>query len=281
MYNVMIDQNQLFSIRMRASFQDSHVSGAERIVPRDRTDATVVELLARARGRERGPDRIVVSVDALDAASIGYLTSLAVTTLEAAEHQSGRKYAARVLQLAGVSAKAVADAMELIGKGAAPSGANMRGAMIMDAITGERLEPDQERGIRASRFDWTGDALQSAARQLTAVGLTHHRTAEALALATKVAHGPGIVAELCWSDEPDYSAGYAASPGIGYVRFPFLKQKGDAHGGRAFFVDRAHLDLAALIRYLEDDAVLINAVGIVSPAMDPLNFFERRASCHV
>jgi 6-carboxyhexanoate--CoA ligase len=274
----MNNQNRLYSIRMRASFQERHVSGAERIVPHDRIDETVRGLVVRARDREIEPDRIMVSVDPLDDASPKHRTSLDVTTLEAPDHRSGRDHAAQVLKFAGVKELALAIAMELIDKGASPSGANMRGAMIMDAITGERLEPDLSRGIRASRFDWTDEAFQSATQQLTLIGLTHHRTAEALALATKVAHAPGMVAELCWSDEPDYTAGYVASLRTGYVRFPFMKRQGDTHGGRAFFVDHDRLDLIALTRYLETEAVLINAVGMVSPAMDPQLFFDRMGS---
>lgn len=277
----MNDQNSLYSVRMRASFREHHVSGAERIIPRDQVDLTVRSLVARARHRENEPDRIIVSVDPLGDASPSYLTSLDVTTLDAADYRTCREYAARVLNLAGVSEQAVASAMELIGRGAASSGANMRGAMIMDAVSGERLEPDQDRGIRSSRFDWTDDAFRCATQQLAAKGLTHHRTAEALALATKVAHAPGMAAELCWSDEPDYTAGYVASSGTGYVRFPFLKQRGDAHGGRAFFIRHHAHDLSAVIRYLETETVLINAVGKVNPATDPQAFFDRMAACPV
>jgi 6-carboxyhexanoate--CoA ligase len=131
--------------------------------------------------------------------------------------------------------------------------------MIMDAVSGDRLEPDHERGVRASRFDWTDSALGSISRNLEERGLTHFRTREALALATKVAHAPAMVAELCWSDEPEYTAGYVASLGTGYVRFPYLKERGDPCGGRAFFVDRNKLDLSALMHYLQTVPVLINA----------------------
>jgi len=274
----MNNQSSLYSIRMRASFQERHVSGAERIITHDRIDATVRGLVARARYREVEPDRIIVSVDPLGDTLLKRLTSLDVTTLETPDHWSGREHAARVLTLAGVSEQAVAFAMEQISKGVSATGANMRGAMIMDAITGERLEADQSRGIRASRFDWTDEALQNVTQQLAVIGLTHHRTREALALATKVAHAPGMVAELCWSDEPDYTAGYVASFRTGYVRFPFLKQRNDIHGGRAFFIDHDHADLGALTDYLETAAVLINAVGSISPAMDPQTFFDRMSS---
>ena len=157
----------------------------------------------------------------------------------------------------------------------------MRGAMIMDALTGERLEPDHERGVRASRFDWSEKALESVTGSLASVGLTHFRTREALALATKVAHAPGMIAELCWSDEPDYTAGYVASPDMGYVRFPFLKQQGLSHGGRAFFVQRNGLDLQLLIRYLESAVILVDDTGVCHPAIDPELYFKRTRSPHV
>jgi len=141
--------------------------------------------------------------------------------------------------------------------------------MMIDAKTGERAEPDQERGIRASRFDWSDTALTEVAARLAALGLTHFRTREALALATKVAHAPGIIAELCWSDDPDYTAGYAASLSCGYVRFPFLKKRGNDRGGRAYFVRHGEFDREACISYLEQDAVLITELGKFLPLSDP------------
>ena len=38
----------------------------------------------------------------------------------------------------------------------------------------------------------------------------------------------GVVAELCWSDDPDYTTGYVAGKNIGYVRIkPIYKQSKD------------------------------------------------------
>jgi 6-carboxyhexanoate--CoA ligase len=146
--------------------------------------------------------------------------------------------------------------------------------MIMDAQSGERLEPDRERGVRASRFDWSDNAGHEISHRLAALGLAHFRTREALALATKAAHAPGMVAELCWSDDPDYTAGYAASLRTGYVRFPFLKQVGDAKGGRAFFVNRDVLDRDMLLGYLQQEAVLITDIGECRAAMEPEAYFN-------
>jgi 6-carboxyhexanoate--CoA ligase len=161
-----------------------------------------------------------------------------------------------------VSNEAVLLAIRLLSTGPAPDGKTMRGAVILDAVTAERIEPDQERGVRASRFDWNEVAFHKISADLAAAGLTHYRTREALALATKVAHAPGVVAELCWSDDPDYTAGYLASLRTGYVRFPCLKKAGDPKGGRVIFIDRSDLKLDELLTYLRSEPVLITNVGL-------------------
>jgi 6-carboxyhexanoate--CoA ligase len=58
------------------------------------------------------------------------------------------------LEEAGIRKDLAKKAIELLEKGANPKGGNMRGAVLMDIKTGERLEPDQERGIRTVRVDW-------------------------------------------------------------------------------------------------------------------------------
>ena len=265
----------LYSIRMRASLNGKHVSGAERIVAFDKIDVVLRELVSRALGKGASPDEIVLKLERLEDRPLRSLSALDVITLNAPDPQTGRSLAIRVLQKAGVPQHAAASAIDCLCRGASASGGNMRGAVLMDAQSGERLEPDQERGVRASRFDWSGAAYEEINRRLAAVGLTHHRTREALALATKVAHAPGIVAELCWSDEPDYTAGYAASRKTGYVRFPFLKEPGDDRGGRVFFVDRKEADIDVITRYLETEAVMITALGKCGGVMEPLEYFSQ------
>jgi 6-carboxyhexanoate--CoA ligase len=260
---------------MRASAGGKHISGAERIVSSYAIDATVNELIARAMSKHRAPDQIAVQIEDLGNIPPQSLTALDVVTINTADPETGKSDASRVLHMAGVSNKAAGSAIAQIIGNAAPSGGNMRGAMIMDAETGERLEPDQKRGVRASRFDWTDDARIAAERLLSGSGLTHFRIREALALATKVVHAPGVSAELCWSDDPDYTAGYVASIKTGYVRFPFLKQEGDTRGGRAIFINRNAVDLKALLHYLQAEAVLINAVGKCSDAIKIETYFSQ------
>jgi 6-carboxyhexanoate--CoA ligase len=261
-----MEQKALYSIRMHASANGRHVSGAERIVTSEHIDVVVRELVARAQGRPVSPDRITITIDDLAGLTIRMLPALDMVTMQAPDRDAGRSLASQVLQATGISSTAVEAAMHYIANGAS-SGGVLRGAMVMDSLTGERLEQDHERGVRASRFDWTDEALRKVQQILGSAGLFHHRTCEALALATKVAHAPGMVAELCWSDDPDYTAGYVASLRTGYVRFPFLKQRGDERGGRAFFVDRKRLNMDALVIYLQSEPVLINETGSCRSAL--------------
>lgn len=259
----------LTSIRMRATARGEHVSGAERLVPADRVDAAVSELILRARGKVTSPDRIVLTIEDIGSADVVQLRALDLVTLDISDVEEARRTAIRFLERAGVSPAASELALKLLAAGPAPPGRNMRGAMMIDAMTGERTEPDQERGVRATRFDWSSRAHAAVEQRLSGIGLTHFRTREALALATKVSHAPGIIAELCWSDDPDYTAGYVSSLSFGYVRFPFLKNRGTDRGGRAFFVRHGVFDREACIRYLEQQPVLITEPGNISPLSGP------------
>jgi 6-carboxyhexanoate--CoA ligase len=216
----------------------------------------------------------VITIERLGNIPISKQTALDVVTVNTPDMNIGRSTASRILQTLGISEQSVMAAFNVLNNSALPCGRNIRGAVIIDARTGDRMEPDQERGVRASRFDWTDEALDSIINKLATIGLTHFRTREALALATKVAHAPGIVAELCWSDEPDYIAGYVASRSIGYVRFPALKLQDDLNGGRVFFVDRNALDMDALIYYLQFEPVLIVAGGKCRNPVEPEQYFS-------
>jgi 6-carboxyhexanoate--CoA ligase len=271
-----MNETNLYSIRMRASVAGRHISGAERIVPYDKINSILQELASRANSRSYLPDQVVMKIEALNSILIKRLTALDLVTVNVTDMSSGRSAASRVLQSAGVTAHAVEMALSYLSNGASPSQGNMRGAMILDAQTGERLEPDHERGVRVSHFDWTEEAAAKIQKQLAGIGLTHFRTREALSLATKVAYAPSMAAELCWSDEPDYVAGYVASRTFGYVRFPILKQNDDPRGGRVFFVKTDNLDLAGVIKYLQRDAVLISDTGECCPTMTPEEYFDGR-----
>lgn len=255
-----------YSVRMRAAKGGPHnkggrhISGAERIVSGNVLLQTVQNMLRRAQSHSLGePDFINLSVERIDFAEMRRLPALKILTPNVADHGEALKIAREILGECGVQTEVMEKVLELLKNGPAPGGGNMRGAVIMDAITGERLEPDPYRGVRASKMDYTSEAERDLEDLLSRYNLNHYRVREALALATKVA-GAGTIAELCCSDEPNYTTGYVASPGYGYVRLPYLKPGTEYAGGRVFFV-RGGTDIQRYVKYLEDVPVIIDRIS--------------------
>ena len=71
-------------------------------------------------------------------------------------------------------------------------------------------------------------------------------------LATKVANAPGIVGEICVSDDPDYVTGYVATKEIGYCRITTIKEMGDPCGGRIFLYRGPREGVEGTIRFLQE-----------------------------
>lgn len=241
-------REELFSVRMRAGRGEgadaAHVSGAERIAPAGAVPDLARALALRAlRHRKGAPDAIHITVEAL-AEPCMRLRALPARAVDCADPDEGMRLAIRLLEAAGVSRAADVPAL-LAGA------AGMRGAILADADTLERLEPDRSRGVRATRMDaaWTGGMPDGPDKN-------HYR--EAIVLATKAAHAPGMVAELCVSDDPDYVTGYVASKTLGYVRLRTLKRMGDPCGGRVFLIRGD--DPAAVLRFLERVPVLVEDI---------------------
>jgi 6-carboxyhexanoate--CoA ligase len=157
-----------------------------------------------------------------------------------------------VLRQCGAGAAAIAHAWEIIDNLKIPGG-----AALIDIDDGRRLDVASASGLRVTRFAFTKDARAEVDKALHAMGLTHFRTREALALASKAAACPGIEAELCVSDDPGYTTGYVASRRAGYVRIPGIKEAGSRSGGRVYFVSGG-TDVGEIARYLTLAPVLIS-----------------------
>lgn len=233
----------LYSVRMRAAEGGAHekggnhISGGERLVPFEKVEETVQALVRRALTHEIGrPDFLNVTVELVPAKSVRGLTALIGSKRMVGSIVEGRDVAVELLGKVGISEVVARQAVQLIAEGAAPGGGAMRGAMVLDADTGERLELDQARGVRVSQIDWQPETLAGWHDAVRPYGIANERIAEAMALATKVVNATGVVAELCWSDDPSYVAGYVAAKELGYVRIPHLKELGSALGGRVYFV---------------------------------------------
>ncbi|HWR29777.1 MAG TPA: 6-carboxyhexanoate--CoA ligase [Negativicutes bacterium] len=250
----------LYSVRMRAAkggdhkLGGRHISGTERLVMPADLAAVFADMLERALNHSRGrADFIQVTVEEIDRAAVQTIRLLPITTIDVADVAAGRREAVEILVSFGVNRQAAIKGIESLSS----LQDSMRGAMIISADTGERLDEAGDRGVRVSRMDAADhEALTEELEHLALCG-AHVR--EALVLATKVAAAPGMVAELCWSDDPEYTTGYIASK-QGYRRLPHLKEYGNFVGGRIFFVDQA-CDLTVLADYLERQPVLVATGG--------------------
>lgn len=243
----------LYSIRMRASrarsrHRPEHISGAERIVAGEAVPAIAEELARRALTHPKGrPDSIHISVEALDEGALLRVPALPARALSCPDAEAGLRLAAGLLREAGVPGPEAVIRLLL-------ESPPLRGAMLVDADTLERLEPDRERGVRATRMDMA----PASALPLAPDGKRHYR--EAAVLAAKVCAAPHIVAELCISDDPDYVTGYVAAPGLGYVRIERLKAAGSPRGGRVFLYRGPREAVADTVAFLERRPVLVENV---------------------
>ena len=238
---------ELYSVRMRAAQGGPHekgghhISGAERIVKLEEVGAIAQSLADRALHHSKGTaDFINITVDVIPSNEITYINCLEVEEHRANTIAEAHQLAIELLQGPDITEVAIQHAITLL-KGLDSS---MRGAMLVDAITGIRIDVGN-RGVRVSHMDsFDSESL----------GDNEHMR-EALVLASKVQSAEGIVGELCWSDDPDYTIGYVACNGV-YHRIPNMKEMGSNLGGRVFFV-KPNVDLEGVIEYLEKAPVLV------------------------
>ena len=238
---------ELYSVRMRAAQGGPHekgghhISGAERIVKLEEVGAIAQSLADRALHHSKGTaDFINITVDLIPPEKIRYIDCLKVEEHKTSSISESHQLAADLLDDPAISKTAVHKAISMLKR----LDRSMRGAMLVDAITGERLDTGN-RGVRVSHMD-SFDSY--------ALGDNEHMR-EALVLASKVQSADGIVGELCWSDDPDYTVGYVACNGV-YHRLPNMKEFGSNIGGRIFFV-RSDIDSESVIEYLERTPVLV------------------------
>ncbi|MBI4827034.1 MAG: 6-carboxyhexanoate--CoA ligase [Nitrospirae bacterium] len=254
-----MSRSSYYSIRMRASKQGHHISGAEGLYKKEDIDKVVTKYSTRALSHERGkPDEVHISIDKVMGKPVT-IPSLPLCTLNTANSRSAKNAAADILFSSGISKKSVAAAFDLL-----TSGDVRAGAFLLD-MDGRQLM-GSSKSIRASRMGITNTAFRSLSSRLGRLGINNATVREALILASKVQHHPAVIAEICISDNPGYTTGYVTAAGYGYIRLPHFKKKGAEHGGRVFFVDGGKTE--DLISYLHDQPVIINKImrcrGIVT-----------------
>lgn len=244
-------ENQRLQSNLRNSKSfEAHISGAEGLYEFKDLERAVKGCLLRATNHSRGmPDSIAITLERIRHKP-AVIPLLPVSTIECRSSKSAAGLVKKLLSGAGVSKKAIRNGLRI-----AKSGKTMRGACIMLADSGARMEPDKERGIRVSRLGIETGTQRRLSKVLSKGGINTPAVKEALILASKAASCKDVIAELCISDDPDYTTGYVATQTNGYVRIPNIKDKESLKGGRVFFI-RENADLNDIINYLENTPVL-------------------------
>lgn len=240
-----------YSIRMRSSADGCHISGAERLAPATELPQLASAMTSRALHHDKGrPDTIHITVDKIEESTISTVPALVPFLESNSSPGDARKLIAQRLHAAGIQAADIAVEM-------AYSLTGLRGAALIDSSSGQRLDPNPARGVRVSTFDAISHPSKDCAKD-------HFH--EALILASKVHSAPGIVAEICLSDDPYYTRGYLALDGI-FHRIPNIKDHGSTLGTRIFIVEPG-TDIPELIDYLENTPVYIELPADASSSTD-------------
>lgn len=258
--------SELFSVKMRASKEENgvpkHISGAEKILTEEQVYQCVNALIERGLHHDKGEaDFLNIKIEKATEEEIEYLDALPVTTVSVDTYQEG------IAQIDKFLSEINAPSFDKIRKFLEESYA-MRGAMLLDVKNLCRLEPDCNRGIRATYMDQERNGKQNFA-------LNKNHYEEAVVLATKVANCPGIIGEICISDDPGYVTGYVASKECGYRRITKLKELGSENGGRIFLFDPTKANVSETIDYLQKKKVIVrNVRPLVKPSENRKNPLE-------
>lgn len=248
----------LYSIKMRSSKNDEHISGAENIVDEYNLEDAVSLLLKRAKNHSKGKsDFINIKIEEINESQLEFVEPLDVTTIDTNSIYESIDCIKYILNNLDISNEKSIEILRLF-----KDINNMRGAILLDINTLERLEEDKTRGIRATYMDFEGNSLY----HLDKNKVHNSHFIEALALSSKVINAPNIIGEICYSDDPNYTAGYIACKKYGYIRFDKLKEIGDKRGGRVFlynpYLDKSYT-LKDTINYIENTKVIVkNKINI-------------------
>lgn len=253
---------ELFNIKMRASKIDNdkneykHISGAERISSEDYLEEVVKNLVDRAINHEKGKsDSINISIDKIDKKKITYIPCLDVTTIESETPYDGKNYIIELLKkinIENIKGQKILDTLN--------SACDMRGAILFDVSTMKEIDSNKKRGIRATGMDWRESLKNELEEVLYFSGLNNNHVKEALVLASKVLYPRGVLAEICISDDPNYTTGYVSIKDQGYFRITNLKEMGSQKGGRIILFDSRYLDLDKYIDFLENTITIVDTV---------------------
>jgi len=238
-----------FSIKMRASLENNHISGAERVVEKEKIQDVLKDIYEKISHKQF--DNINIKIELIK--DIFFIDKpLEIKDYKFNSPIEANNFAVKILSKeTGIKKECIEELINIIHTGASENKDNMRGAMIVNKNC-ERLEKDKNRGVRTTNVDFSD--REKFKEFLYKKGYTE-RTLDALAIATKNLNYPDILAEYCISDEPDYITGYIAIKNQ-YIRITPLKKDGNPKGGRIYFV-KNNTDIEDLYDYLQNKTFLI------------------------
>ncbi|ELH1951053.1 6-carboxyhexanoate--CoA ligase [Staphylococcus pseudintermedius] len=208
----------MYSVKMRANQGGVHISGAETICEAQKIPAVLQTFFDKGFQHENGDvdflnlkiEKVTEPLHTLEALPIIEDTT---QTLEA------------LCEMHGITKEALDKGMGYIF-----DDTQYRGAIIVSAETGERLDQTGEKGVRVTHF-----CFEDYAR----IPFVSSRIQDALTIATCITAFAQVKGELCVSDDLHYTTGYFASAHRGYYRLHHMKPTGTRFGGRVIFVDDA------------------------------------------
>ncbi len=278
--------SSLYSVRMRSFLEDRHLAGGEDIVAAEELPERITELLNRGLspsthdpGRERRPS-LTFRIDPVDPGALVSAPLLPVHCLKSdtvSETWAFVRDALALLETQGflLDSKHLLEQCRLLLAGNRPVSP---GAFLLSP-DGDPLDPDG-RGIRVTHFGMLRRVREGMISQVAVHGTgTSRRFIEALQIASKALHSPPVLLEFCLSDNPEYTTGYLALKGVGYIRLPHLKPPGIPAGGRLYVMEKpVDSSLETLLGYLTKTPVLFTEESDVFPMTGSRTLLERIAA---
>lgn len=265
----------LYNIRMRSSVNGRHFSGGEEILPEKDLAEGVANLFKRGF-ESPAPDlrkevSISIRIDGIAPEKIEKSTLLPVRQLNSNDEETTRSFINSLLHLLLENgsidhAKTIQGVLSAIDSFLKPGNAAMWGAMILSP-SGETV-PVPDNGVRTTHIGIKEDTKRDLLNSATSNGISGRRFPEALMLASKVIAQHLVQLEICLSDDPNYTTGYIAGKGIGYIRLPHIKRAGSTGGGRIYLLNKSpdEKELADLINELRERAFLFEKISTIYPS---------------
>ena len=206
----------MYSIKMRASEDHQHISGAETICEAKDIEQVIAAYFHKGFQHENGDaDFLNLKIEKITTPLVQLQALRIIETSSQTFYQLAKKR-----QITG---EAIARAWDYI-----TNPTCYRGAIILDATTGERLDNFGEQGCRVTHFCFQHQSSKSPLNE---------RVRDALSIASIIQSNEGVVGEMCVSDDVNYTTGYFADA-KGYHRLHNVKMKGSRVGGRIIFVNQ-------------------------------------------